>query len=60
MSRAAHRAISHLRSARDELEQAGRVPGELVTITRQVLDLVINNIGVAGVCIRQMAEGDDE
>jgi hypothetical protein len=56
MSCVAWRAIDRLRNARDELELAARPPGELVTITRQALESVLDDIGAAATRIREMAE----
>jgi hypothetical protein len=52
---AAH-AINLLVNARDEIELAMRVPGTFITITRQSLDSVLNDLGVVGRLIRQLAE----
>jgi hypothetical protein len=56
MSCAAARAIARLVTMRDELELAGRPPGDLVTITRQSLDSVLNDMTVVARLIRKMAE----
>jgi hypothetical protein len=53
---AAARAIARLRNARDEIELALRPPGERITITRQALESILDDIAVTGVCIRRMAE----
>ena len=50
------RAIRLLDVVLDELEQAGRLPGELVTITRQANDSCINNLAIVARLIRKMAE----
>jgi hypothetical protein len=51
------RAIRLLDVVLDELEQAGRLPGELVTITRQANDSCINDLGIVKrFLIRKMAE----
>ena len=60
MNRAAARAIAHLLTVRDELEFAGRPPGEFVAITRQVQESILNDIAIVGCLIREMAEGDHE
>jgi hypothetical protein len=53
----AARAIRLLDVVLDELEQAGRLPGELVTITRQVKDSCINDLAIVRrFLIRKMAE----
>ena len=41
---------------RDELELAGRSPGDLVTITRQANDSLINDLAIVARLIRKMAE----
>ena len=51
------RAIRLLDVVRDELELAGRSPGDLVTITRQANDSCINDLGIVRrLLIRKMAE----
>jgi hypothetical protein len=50
------RAIRLLDVVRDELELAGRPPGDLVTITRQANDSCINNLAIVARLIRKMAE----
>jgi hypothetical protein len=40
----AERAIAHLLTVRDELELAGRPPGEFVAITRQVQESILNDL----------------
>ena len=50
------RAIRILVVVRDELELAGRPPGDLVTITRQANDWHINNLAIVARLIREMAE----
>jgi len=59
-SRATTRAIALLVSVRDELELAGRAPGERVTITRQTWDRTLNDMAIVGKLIREMAEGGHE
>ena len=54
---AAARAITHLLTVRDELDLAGRPPGEFVAITRQVQESILNDIAIVGCLIREMAEG---
>jgi hypothetical protein len=53
---AAVRAIARLLSMRDELELAGRAPGERATITRQAWDSILDDVAVVGRLIRKMAE----
>ena len=53
----AARAIAHLLPVRDELELAGRPPGEFVAITRQAQESILNDLAIAGRLIREMAEG---
>jgi len=50
------RAIRLLVVVRDELELAGRSPGDLVTITRQANDSCINDLAIVARLIRNMAE----
>jgi hypothetical protein len=50
------RAIRLLDVVRDELELAGRLPGDLVTITRQANDSLINDLAIAARLIPKMAE----
>jgi hypothetical protein len=52
----AARAITLLVTVRDELELAGRPPGELVAITRQVQESLLTALRVAAGLIREMAE----
>ena len=40
----------------DELELAGRPPGEIISITRQSLDAVLNDLGIVERLIRKLAE----
>ena len=56
----AERAIAHLLTVRDELELAGRPPGEFVAITRQVQESILNDLAIVGRLIREMAEGGHE
>jgi hypothetical protein len=57
---AAAEAIKHLLQIRDEVEMAGRVPGERITITRQVHDAILNDTGVVARLIRELAERCDD
>jgi len=50
------RAIRILVVVRDELELAGRPPGEIISITRQSLDAVLNDLGIVERLIRKLAE----
>jgi hypothetical protein len=50
------RAIRLLDVVRDELELAGRPSGDLVTITRQANDSLINDLAIVARLIRKMAE----
>jgi hypothetical protein len=50
------RAIRAIRTVRDELEQIGRVPGERLEITRQQLDAMFDNLGIAARSIREREE----
>jgi len=50
------RAINRLVSARYELELAMRAPGEIISITRQSLDSVLNDLGIVERLIRELAE----
>jgi hypothetical protein len=56
---AAAKAIRHLLHIRDEVEMAGRVPGERVTITRQVHDAILDDTGIVARLIRELAERCD-
>jgi hypothetical protein len=40
------RMIGLLVGVRDELELAGRSPGKFITITRQVQEQILNDIGI--------------
>jgi hypothetical protein len=51
------RAIRHLIMARDELEMAGRPDGEIVQITRQQVDAILDDLGVVARLIVGMAGG---
>jgi hypothetical protein len=53
---AASRAIAHLVSARDLLELAGRPPGARITITRQDLEYVLDDLGIAAKLIRELVD----
>jgi hypothetical protein len=57
---AAVRAIAHLLTVRDELELAGRPPGEFVAITRQAQETILNDLAIVGCLIREMAGGGRE
>jgi hypothetical protein len=50
------RVIRLIVLVRDELELAGRSPGDLVTITRQANDALINDLAIVSRLIRKMAE----
>ena len=50
------RAINLLVNARNELELAMRAPGEIITVTRQSLDWILNDIAIVERLIRQLAE----
>jgi hypothetical protein len=52
----AARAVNLLVGVRDEIEIAMRPPGEIISISRQSLDSVLNDIGVVGRLIRKFAE----
>jgi hypothetical protein len=52
----AARATSHLVTVRDALELAGRPPGERITITRQNLESILDDLGIVGRLIREMAD----
>ena len=52
----AARAIARLLAVRDEIELAARPPGELVILSRQAVESVLNYVGIAARLIRQMAE----
>jgi hypothetical protein len=39
-----------------ELELAARAPGEFVTITRQVQEQILNDIGIVHRIVRELAE----
>lgn len=52
----AARAIARVRSIRDEIEQAQRVPGDRLEITRQVSDVIVDNCGVIARAILALAE----
>jgi hypothetical protein len=53
---AAARAIARLLTVRDELELAGRPPGDSVTISRQAAEAILNDIGIVARLIRELAE----
>jgi hypothetical protein len=59
MSCAAARAIDRLRDARDGLELALRPPGNFPAVSRQVLESILDDLGVAARLIRKMAECAD-
>jgi hypothetical protein len=50
------RIARHIRLVRDALEQAGRVPGERVELTRQEYDQAIDDLHVVDRLNREMAE----
>jgi hypothetical protein len=50
-------AIRRLRAAQSELEQAGRPDGEIVELTRDRYDAIMDNLGVAARRIVDLAEG---
>ena len=50
------RAIRLIAGIRDRIEQAGRVPGDLVIHTRQDDDADLDALGVVARLIREMAE----
>jgi hypothetical protein len=52
----AARAIDRLVDIRDQLELAARPPGEIVTISRQAVESILNDLGVASCAIREMSE----
>jgi hypothetical protein len=54
---AAARAIRLLVAVRDQLEIATRPPGERVVNSRQAVDSIIDDLGVAARLIRRMTEG---
>jgi hypothetical protein len=60
MSRAAARAIEHLRNIRDAVEQAARPPGERVVLSRPASDAIIDDVGIVARLVRKMAECDDD
>jgi hypothetical protein len=53
---AAARAIARLRDARDELELAARAPGQLITVGRQTVDRVLDDLHSVARLIREMTE----
>jgi hypothetical protein len=57
---AAARAIAHLLAVHDELELAGRPPGEFVTISRQVAESILNDLAIVGRLIRELTESGHE
>jgi hypothetical protein len=50
------RVIGLLVVVRDELELAARAPGEFITITRQVQEQILNDIGIVARMVRELAE----
>jgi hypothetical protein len=54
---AAVRAIARLRNARDELELAARTPGQLVTLSRQAVERIPDDMHHAARPVRKTAEG---
>jgi hypothetical protein len=53
---AAIEATDRLRRALDELEQAGRPDGEIVELSRDEYDRIVNNIRVASCEVVTLAE----
>jgi hypothetical protein len=53
---AAARAIALLVAVRDELELAARPPGEIVTISRQATESMIDELRAAARLIRELTE----
>jgi hypothetical protein len=53
----AARAISHLIRVRDELELAGRTPGEFVVISRDAQESMLDALGIAARLICEAEEG---
>jgi len=52
----AARVIARLRAIRDELEQVKRPDGELLVITRQQVDAMLDDVGVAARLTREREE----
>jgi hypothetical protein len=50
------RAIDTLRTARDEIELAARPPGNIVVISRQTAESILDALGLVARAIRKMAE----
>jgi hypothetical protein len=50
------RATAHLVEIRDQLELAARPDGEIIMITRQQVDSILNDIGCVARLICEMAE----
>jgi hypothetical protein len=53
---AAIEAIKRLRAAQNELEQAGRPDGEIVELSRQQYDAIMDNLGAAARRIVDLAD----
>jgi hypothetical protein len=51
-----HLAIDLLRDMRDAIELAMRPPGELITITRQDAEAILDDLGAVARLVRKMAE----
>jgi hypothetical protein len=56
---AAVRAIARLRNTQCEVELAARAPGDLLVISRQAADAILDDLGVVARLIREMAERYD-
>jgi len=52
----AARAIAHIVLVRDEIEQAARIPGSAVTITRQAAEMMLNDLDLAARAICKAEE----
>jgi len=55
-SEAAARAIALIVQIRDEVELAARIPGSIVTLSRQAVESMLNDLGAASCAIREMVE----
>jgi hypothetical protein len=53
-------AIAHLLAVRDALELAARPPGDLITIERQTVDSILNDIGRVARLIREISESPQQ
>jgi hypothetical protein len=51
-----HLAIDLLRDMRDVIELAMRPPGELITITRQDAEAILDDLGAVARLVRKLAE----